>query len=117
MSDLIVSVSGIRGIVGEGLTPGAALAFAQALATHTGGGSIAVSNDGRPSGVMLRHADPEVRRFGLYRLTDTGLELPDVLAALEKAAGTPGWTSRPGWLCCPRRRTWCAGWSLRPTYS
>jgi HEAT repeat protein len=33
---------------------------------------------------MLRHADPDVRRFGLYRLTDTGFELPDVLTTLEK---------------------------------
>jgi phosphomannomutase len=56
MSDLIVSVSGIRGIVGEGLTPGAALAFAEALATHTVGGRIVLSSDGRPSGGMLTHA-------------------------------------------------------------
>jgi phosphomannomutase len=56
MIDLIVSVSGIRGIVGEGLTPRVALAFAEALATHTRGGRIVLSSDGRPSGGMLRHA-------------------------------------------------------------
>ncbi len=55
-SQLIVSVSGIRGIVGEGLTPQAALAFAQALGTYAQGGSIAVGRDGRPSGMMLQHA-------------------------------------------------------------
>src|SRR5438128_6970207 len=54
--DLIVSVSGIRGIVGQGLTGGAAWAFAAALGTSTGGGRIVLSRDGRPSGVMLRHA-------------------------------------------------------------
>ncbi len=54
--NLIVSVSGIRGVVGQGLTPAAALAFASALAAHTGGGKVAVSRDGRPSGSMLRHA-------------------------------------------------------------
>src|SRR5215831_6825631 len=53
---LIVSVSGIRGIVGESLTPAAALAFASALGAHTGGGKVVVSRDGRPSGAMLRHA-------------------------------------------------------------
>jgi phosphomannomutase len=53
---LIVSVSGIRGIVGEGLTPTAALAFASALGTHAGGGRVVLSRDGRPSGAMLRHA-------------------------------------------------------------
>ncbi len=53
---LIVSVSGIRGIVGESLTPEAALLFASALAGHVGGGAMVVSRDGRPSGEMLRHA-------------------------------------------------------------
>jgi phosphomannomutase len=55
-SALIVSVSGIRGIVGDSLTPEAALAFAQALGTATQGGRIVLSRDGRPSGLMLRHA-------------------------------------------------------------
>jgi phosphomannomutase len=53
---LIVSVSGIRGIIGEGLTPEAATAFAAALGTSTQGGRIVLSRDGRPSGVVLRHA-------------------------------------------------------------
>ncbi len=55
-SGLIVSVSGIRGIVGQGLTAETALAFATALGTCTQGGSIVVSRDGRPSGVTLGHA-------------------------------------------------------------
>jgi phosphomannomutase len=51
---LIVSVSGIRGIVGESLTPEIVLAFAQALGTHCGqGATLALSRDNRPSGVML----------------------------------------------------------------
>lgn len=53
---LIVSVSGIRGIIGAGLSPGAALAFAQALGTYLNGGSVVLSRDSRPSGLMLRHA-------------------------------------------------------------
>src|SRR5947199_10833250 len=55
-ADLIVSVSGIRGLVGESLPAGAALAFAEALGTHLDGGPIALSTDGRPSGTMLKHA-------------------------------------------------------------
>src|SRR5213080_4577552 len=55
-NELIVSVSGIRGIVGEGLTPEAALALAAALGTQTQGGRIVLSRDGRPSGSVLRHA-------------------------------------------------------------
>lgn len=55
-SELIVSVSGIRGIIGQSLTPEAATAFAAALGTSTGGGKIVLCRDGRPSGVMIRHA-------------------------------------------------------------
>jgi phosphomannomutase len=53
---LIVSVSGIRGIIGEGLTPDAALRFASALGTYLQGGPVLLSRDGRGSGDMLRHA-------------------------------------------------------------
>jgi phosphomannomutase len=55
-ANLIVSVSGIRGIVGEGLTAETAAAYASALGTQVHGGRIALSRDGRPSGGMLRHA-------------------------------------------------------------
>jgi phosphomannomutase len=55
-SELIVSVSGIRGIVGQSLTAEVACRFAMALGTHTQGGKIVLSRDGRPSGVMMRHA-------------------------------------------------------------
>jgi phosphomannomutase len=55
-SELIVSVSGIRGIVGRGLTPEAVLSLGAALATHLGGGRVVVCRDGRPSGAVLRHA-------------------------------------------------------------
>jgi phosphomannomutase len=53
---LIVSVSGIRGIVGQGLSPQATTSFAAAFGTYLGGGRVIVSRDSRPSGDMLRHA-------------------------------------------------------------
>src|SRR5579864_6923128 len=55
-NNLIVSVSGIRGIVGQGLTAQKALAFAAALGTYVEGKPVVLSGDGRPSGKMLRHA-------------------------------------------------------------
>lgn len=55
-SELIVSVSGIRGIIGESLTPDVAARFASALGTYLKGGKVLVSRDSRPSGDMLRHA-------------------------------------------------------------
>lgn len=53
---LIVSVSGIRGIIGQGLSPEVAMRFARALAVHLGGGSVLVCRDGRPSGEVLHRA-------------------------------------------------------------
>ncbi len=54
--ELIVSVSGIRGIVGESLVPEAVTEFAAALASVAPSGAIVLSRDGRPSGAMLCHA-------------------------------------------------------------
>src|SRR6516225_4281950 len=78
--NLIVSVSGIRGVVGQGLTPQAALAFAAALAAHAGGGKVVVSRDGRPSGAMLRHAI-------LAGLTAAGCEVHDIGVAPTPTVG------------------------------
>ena len=55
-SELIVSVSGIRGIIGDSLSPEAACRFAAALGTHLKQGRELVARDSRPSGDMLKHA-------------------------------------------------------------
>ncbi|MCZ2340685.1 MAG: phosphoglucosamine mutase [Bacteroidales bacterium] len=55
--ELIVSVSGVRGIVGHSLTPDDAVRFGQAYGNFVGSGkTILLSRDGRPSGWMLGHA-------------------------------------------------------------
>ncbi len=54
--DVIVSVSGVRGVVGRGLTPDVACRFAAALGTHVHGGPVVLSRDSRPSGEMLASA-------------------------------------------------------------
>ncbi|MGL6072935.1 MAG: phosphoglucosamine mutase [Fimbriiglobus sp.] len=55
-SELIVSVSGIRGMIGSSLTPEAATRFACALGTYLRGGRVVLGRDSRPSGEMLKHA-------------------------------------------------------------
>jgi phosphomannomutase len=72
-SELIVSVSGIRGVVGESLTPEVATAFALALATTAGRGLVVVSRDGRPSGDALRHAVTAGLLSGGCDVTDLGI--------------------------------------------
>src|SRR3954464_12104237 len=52
---LIVSVSGVRGIVGSELTADITTRYAAALGTALKG-TIAIGRDSRPSGAMLRYA-------------------------------------------------------------
>jgi len=53
---LKIGVSGIRGVVGEFLTPQLACAFAQAFGTYVGQGRVVVGRDTRASGPMLQHS-------------------------------------------------------------
>ncbi len=52
----ILSISGLRGIVGDGLDPEYVTRFAAALGTMFAGGTVVLSRDGRSTGPMLRHA-------------------------------------------------------------
>ncbi len=56
MSSLMVSVSGVRGIVGEGLTPEIAMNFAQAFGVYADGGKIVVGRDSRVTGALIYKA-------------------------------------------------------------
>jgi phosphomannomutase len=79
-SGVIVSVSGIRGVVGGGLTPELATRFAAALGTWVKGGKVVLSRDGRPSGLMLRHA-------GLAGLVSAGCDVQDLGVAATPTCG------------------------------
>ena len=52
----IISVSGLRGIVGVSLTPEIATRYAQAFAAGLAAGPIIITRDSRPSGAMLAEA-------------------------------------------------------------
>jgi phosphomannomutase len=52
-SDLIISVSGLRGVVGESLTPAVAFRYASAFAATLPPGAVLVSRDGRANGPAL----------------------------------------------------------------
>lgn len=54
--ELIVSVSGIRGIVGHSLTPRVVMEFAASYGSPLASQTIVVSRDGRTTGTMLHHA-------------------------------------------------------------
>lgn len=56
MSRLIVSISGVRGIIGDGLGPEVALRFARAFGTYCEGQPVVVGRDSRVSGEMMECA-------------------------------------------------------------
>ena len=56
MSELIISVSGLRGIVGESLTSEVAAHYAIAFASDLPAGPIVITRDGRASGAMFAAA-------------------------------------------------------------
>jgi phosphomannomutase len=53
---LKISISGVRGVVGDSLTPALLARFAQAFGTYTGSGTVVVGRDTRTSGEMVRQA-------------------------------------------------------------
>lgn len=53
---LKTGISGVRGVVGDSLTPGLVVRFAQAFGTYVKGGRVAVGRDTRPSGEMVQAA-------------------------------------------------------------
>jgi phosphomannomutase len=53
---LKISISGVRGVIGNSLTPKLLTRFAQAFGTHTGSGTIVIGRDPRTSGEMVKHA-------------------------------------------------------------
>ncbi|MDQ7823296.1 MAG: phosphoglucosamine mutase [Candidatus Eremiobacteraeota bacterium] len=55
-TSLKIGISGVRGIVGESLTPQLCAAMAQAFGTYVGGGTVILGRDSRTSGEMIKGA-------------------------------------------------------------
>ena len=98
---LKIGVSGIRGVVGEFLTPQLACSFAQAFGTYVGAGRVVVGRDTRASGEMLQHAVTcGLLAAGCQDLVvEAGLKLYDFAALAPVVIGAGGsatdWHGRP----------------------
>jgi len=68
---LIISTSGVRGIVGSGLDPAVATNYAAAFGTFLKRGTVVVGRDSRPSGEMLLEAV-------ILGLETTGIDVIDI---------------------------------------
>lgn len=53
---LMMTISGVRGIIGETMTPTLAADLGLAFGSHLGGGTVLVGRDSRPSGPMIHGA-------------------------------------------------------------
>lgn len=80
MSEPIISVSGLRGIVGESLTPIVAARYVTAFAKTLGAGPIVVSRDGRANG-------PQIKPGVLAALSLAGRQVIDVEVAATPTLG------------------------------
>ncbi len=56
MEPLKIGISGVRGVVGQTLTPDLVVRFAEAFGSYVDGGRVLVCRDPRPSGPMLEAA-------------------------------------------------------------
>jgi len=80
MQKPIISVSGLRGIIGESLSPELAMRFAAAFAAQAAPGAIVLTRDGRATGRMLA----DVIRAALVA---TGREVVDADVAATPTTG------------------------------
>ena len=87
----MTGVSGIRGIVGEGMTPEVALLWSSGFATWTNGGRIVVGRDSRPSGVMLNLAVKSGLAAAGCDVDDVGVvPTPEAALAVERRGAAGG---------------------------
>jgi phosphomannomutase len=87
---LMISVAGVRGIVGDSLTPPVVTRFAAAFARSLGPGPVVVGRDARPSGPVVYHAVAAGLRSAGREVVDLGLATtPTTEIAVEhlRAAG------------------------------
>ena len=84
--ELIVSVSGIRGIVGESLTPDVVVDFARAYGTLLEGGTVVLGRDSRPSGEMFARAAAAGLIAAGCRVIDIGVAMTPTVAAPTRNA-------------------------------
>ena len=81
---LKISISGVRGVVGDSLTPALLTRFAQAFGTYAGSGTVVLGRDTRTSGEMVRQAVVAGLLSSGCRVVDAGVcPVPTVQLAVR----------------------------------
>ena len=84
MTERILSISGLRGVIGDGLDPQYLTRFAAALGTMYEGGTVVLSRDGRATGEMVRHAVVSSLLATGCRVLDAGIATTPTCGVLVK---------------------------------
>lgn len=90
MNEPIITVSGLRGIVGETLTPEVAARYAMAFAAEADEGEIVVTRDSRPTGEMLASAVHAGLRAVGRTTIDAGIAATPTVGVLMRRRGAAG---------------------------
>ncbi|MEZ5352142.1 MAG: phosphoglucosamine mutase [Bryobacteraceae bacterium] len=88
--NLKIGVSGIRGVIGQFLTPKLACEFAQAFGTYVGGGRVVVGRDTRRSGEMIQQAVCCGLLAAGCEVVDTGILPTPTIQVYINATGARG---------------------------
>jgi phosphomannomutase len=89
--DLIISVSGLRGVVGQSLTPDVAGSYAAAFAAILPPGPIVVTRDGRANGAeLLKPVVEGLSRGGGRAVLDAGIAATPTTGVLVRHHGCAG---------------------------
>jgi phosphomannomutase len=87
---LKISISGVRGVVGDSLTPELVTRFAQAFGTYVGGGRVVIGRDPRTSGEMVRQAVLAGLASSGCRAADIGVCPTPTVQLLVRQLGAQG---------------------------
>jgi len=90
VAELIISVSGLRGIVGETLTPEVAIRYVTAFSAGTTDGPFVVTRDGRGSGSMVAEAVMAGLHAAGRSTVDAGIAATPTTGVLVRRARAAG---------------------------
>jgi phosphomannomutase len=87
---LMMSVSGVRGLLGEGMNPEVASRFTAAFARDLGRGMVVVGRDSRPSGPLIADAVDATLRFAGLAVVDLGIVSTPTVEIMVSELGASG---------------------------
>ena len=87
---LMVSISGVRGILGDDMNPEVSARFAAAYATWLGGKRVVIGRDSRASGPVLAAAASAALRFLGIDVVDVGIAATPTVELMVEHLGADG---------------------------